>query len=219
MGSVLDTLLQVPPSLVLALVFLLPALEASTFLGLFVPGETAVLVGGVFAHSGRASLTLVIAAAILGAVLGDQVGYLWGRRYGDALIRRVPARQRPAIDRSVALIRRRGAIAILIGRWVASLRALLPGIAGVSRMPRLRFTVANIVGGTLWAGAVAYGGYLAGASVAVLEQRLGLGSEILAGLTVLVVLVAVLLHRRRSRTGRVPVETHRTPSRDSSRPV
>ena len=199
MGSILDTLLGVPPSVVLVLVFLLPALEASTFLGLFVPGETAVLVGGVFAHSGRASLTLVIAAAVLGAVLGDQIGYLWGRRYGDALIRRVPARQRPAIDRTVDLIRRRGAVAILTGRWVASLRALVPGIAGVSRMPRLRFTLANIVGGTLWAGAIAYGGYLAGASVTVLEQRLGLGSEILTGLIVVAIAMAVLVHRRRSR--------------------
>ncbi len=197
MGSILDMLLRVPPSLVLALVFLLPALEASTFLGLVVPGETAVLVGGVFAHSGRASLALVIAAAVLGAVLGDQVGYLLGRRYGEALLGRVPQRQRPTIARTVSLIRRRGAVAILAGRWVASLRSIVPGMAGVSGMPRLRFTVANVVGGTVWAVAVAYGGYLAGASVAVLEQRLGLGSEILAAGVMVAIVVAVLVHRRR----------------------
>ncbi|MBM0225233.1 DedA family protein, partial [Micromonospora sp. ATA51] len=71
MDRVLNLLVALPPALVLALVFLLPALEASTFLGLLVPGEVAVLVGGVLAHEGRLPLWAVVVAALVGAALGD----------------------------------------------------------------------------------------------------------------------------------------------------
>jgi undecaprenyl-diphosphatase len=199
---VLGVLVVLPPALVLALVFLLPALEASTFLGLFVPGEIAVLVGGVVAHSGRLPLWAVIAAAVAGAVLGDQAGYLVGRRYGRRLLARTPRQfvRSGELRRALDLVRRRGAVAVLIGRWAAALRALVPGIAGLSGMPRATFTVANVAGGVLWSVAVAVLGFLAGASYRLLERRLGLGGE--AVLAVLVVLVAVRLWRHRRATRR-----------------
>lgn len=203
MGAVVDAVLALPPWLVLTLVFLLPALEASLFAGLLVPGEVAVVVGGVVAHGGGLPLWAVVVAAAAGAAVGDQVGFLVGRRFGRRLLGRLPARwlRSGDVERALALVQRRGAVAVVLGRWAAALRALVPGIAGMSGMPQGRFTLANVTGGSLWAAAVATLGFLAGASYRVLERRLGLGSEVL--LAVLVVAAVVWVHRarRRSRAG------------------
>jgi undecaprenyl-diphosphatase len=201
MDRVVQALLGLSPALVLALVFLLPALEASTLVGLVVPGELAVLVGGVFAHEGRLSLGAVAGAAFAGAVLGDQVGYLVGRRYGRALLARTPRRfvRSAEVRRALELVRRRGAVAVLLGRWVAALRALVPGIAGLSGLHWRTFALANVAGGALWAVGVAVLGYLAGASYRVLERRLGLGGEALLAVVGLLVAVRLWRLRRASR--------------------
>lgn len=198
MDAVVDAVVGLPPWLVLGLVFLLPALEASVFVGLVVPGEIAVVIGGVVAHGGGLPLWAVIVAAVAGAVSGDQVGYLVGRRFGAGLLDRLPGKVRRSgeVDRALDVLRRRGAPAVALGRWVAALRALVPGPAGMSGMRRLPFTVANVAGGALWASTVAVLGYLAGASYRVLEERLGLGGGVAFGVVVLLVLV--LWWRRRA---------------------
>lgn len=195
--ALMDAVVGLPPWVVLVLVFLLPALEASVFVGLVVPGEIAVLVGGVVAHAGALPLWSVIVAAVAGAAAGDQVGFHVGRRYGQSLLERLPARVRRSgeVERALALVRRRGAWAVVIGRWAAALRALVPGVAGLSGIPQLRFTLANVAGGSVWAVTVAVLGYAAGASYRTMERRLGLGSEAL--LAVAVVLLGIWVVRRR----------------------
>ncbi|MGC1215681.1 MAG: DedA family protein [Micromonospora sp.] len=208
MDRVLSLLVALPPALVLALVFLLPALEASTFLGLVVPGEIAVLVGGVLAHEGRLPLWAVVVAAVVGAALGDQVGYLIGRRYGRRLLERTPRRfvRSGELHRALELIRRRGAMAVVLGRWAAALRALVPGLAGMSGIPQRTFTLANVAGGALWAFTVAVLGYLAGASFRLLERRLGWGGEALLAVVVLLVVVRIVRARRAARRGAAAAE-------------
>ena len=202
MNAVFEWLANLPPWLVITVAALLPALEASTFLGLVVPGETAVIIGGVVAHAGALPLWVVMLAAAVGAVAGDQVGFVVGRRYGPSLLGRLPGRLRRAeqIDRTLKLIARRGTVAVILGRWTAAFRALMPGIAGMSRMQRWHFTAANVAGGVVWAVLVAGGGYLAGASYRVLEQRLGLVSgALLATLLIAVIATLVVRHRRHRR--------------------
>lgn len=74
----------------MALVFALPALEASIFLGFVFPGETAVVLGGVLAAEGKVPVWLVGAVAAAGAIVGDSVGYWVGARWGRGLLRRIP---------------------------------------------------------------------------------------------------------------------------------
>ncbi|HEX5510944.1 MAG TPA: VTT domain-containing protein, partial [Actinomycetales bacterium] len=121
------------------MVFAMPALEASSLIGLVFPGEIAVLVGGVVAHGGALPLWAVIAAGIAGAAIGDQIGYLVGRKYGPGLVKRLPERvsRSGELDRAMGLVRRRGAVAVLLGRWAAALRALVPGVAGMSGIGRV----------------------------------------------------------------------------------
>jgi membrane-associated protein len=203
-GALVDAIVSLPPWLVLLLVFALPALEASAFVGIVVPGETAVIVGGVVAHGGDLELWMVIAAAILGAAIGDQVGYRVGRRYGPRLVNRMPHRLQSSgqVEKALDFVRRRGPMAVVLGRWVAALRALVPGVAGMSGMHVRPFTTANIAGGALWATAMAVAGYLAGASFRLLEHRLGVAGEILLGVIVLTLIVLAVRHRfRESRAG------------------
>ncbi|WP_194289104.1 MULTISPECIES: DedA family protein [unclassified Nocardioides] len=203
LGTLLDLLAGLPPWLVLVVVFTVPAAEASLFFGVFIPGETAVLLGGVIAHEGGVPVWAVVVAAAAGAATGDQAGFLLGRRYGDRLVARMPAfvRRSGDLDRALDLVRRRGATAVAIGRWVAFLRAILPGVAGTSGMRWAPFTVANVLGGTLWATAIALAGYVVGASYRALAQDLGAVGDVAVGVLV-VVLVAVWLRGRRARGAR-----------------
>ena len=80
-----DTILRLAAPLVLVVVFALPALEASTLLGIVVPGELVLVLGGVLAHQGRVPLWAAVAAGAAGAAVGDSLGYAVGRRVGERL--------------------------------------------------------------------------------------------------------------------------------------
>ncbi len=200
-GHLLEKILHLPAWLILLLVFLLPGLEASIFLGVFFPGEVAVLLGGVAASQGSVSIALVLAAACLGAVLGDQVGYLVGREWGQQLLRRIPDRllDEDRLQKGRAYIRRLGAKGVILGRWTAALRALVPGLAGMAHMSYPRFLIANVIGGVGWASLVAVVGYLAGNSYKKVESALGSVSYVLLGLIVVGFIGWHVLRRRREK--------------------
>ena len=85
-SSVVDAILHLHGWAALAVLFALPALESSAFLGFLFPGEVAVLLGGVLAFQHRVSLPAAIAAAVVGAIVGDTVGYQVGKRYGRRML-------------------------------------------------------------------------------------------------------------------------------------
>lgn len=150
--------------------------ESAALLGLVLPGETALFLGGVLAAHGNVSLPLLFVLAVLAAVGGDSVGYEVGRVLGPAMRRSRVGRwigpQR--WDRAEKAITHRGARAVFIGRWVGLLRALVPAVAGASGMPYRRFLVANITGGALWATTVVMLGFTAGAAWTQVQGWLGL---------------------------------------------
>lgn len=188
---VLDALRALPPVLVLTLAFLCPALEASIMIGVIFPGEIAILVAGAAAQAGALSLWSVIPTAVAGAVIGDAVGFCFGRRYGELLLRRLPDRlvKPEAVQATNELLRRRGPIVVLIGRLTAILRALVPSLAGMSGLSWSRFLPYNLLGGAAWASTVAVLGYLAGASLAAVQEQLGIVSNVVLGMAVAAVLV------------------------------
>jgi undecaprenyl-diphosphatase len=100
------------------------------------------------------------------------------------------------------LLRRRGPIIVLIGRMTALLRALVPGLAGMSGLTWWRFLPYNLLGGVIWATAVTLLGYLAGASLALAQEQLGMVSNIVLGVLVAAALAMWLrshVRRRQSR--------------------
>ena len=201
MEKLIDSLIHaIPAPLALALVFALPALEASAFVGIIFPGEIAVVLGGVLANQGQLSLPATLIAAVAGAVIGDQVGYAVGSRWGASLLRKLPDRilDDEKLDKSREYLARMGAKGVVLGRWTAALRALIPGLAGMSSMPYGRFAVANVIGGTLWAIAFVMVGYLAGSSYSTILRSFNTAGYVLLGLVVAGLLVAWIVHRRRA---------------------
>jgi undecaprenyl-diphosphatase len=198
---ILEHILNLPALLIITLVFLLPALEASAFVGVVIPGEISVFLGGVAAGKHNVALAAVIVAACLGAVLGDQVGYWIGREYGERVLRRIPDRilDEQRLGNAQNYIRRTGAKGVILGRWTAALRALVPGLAGLSGMHYIRFFIANTIGGVGWAIAIVMIGYAAGDQYKHAQSLLGKSSSILLGI---IVIGAVAVHFWRKRSKR-----------------
>ena len=175
--------------------------EAAAFVGLVIPGETALLVGGALAGTGRLSLPVLIVLAVAAAIVGDSVGYEVGRLMGPRLTTsragRFIGERRWA--RARAVMARYGGWAVLFGRWVGVLRALMPAIAGTTGMHYRRFLVFNAVGGSIWAIAVVVAAYFAGASWHRVQSYLGSASGVLLGAVAAAIVAFVLVRRLRRR--------------------
>ncbi len=151
------------------------ALEASAFVGLFVPGETMLLLSGFLVQQGALSRLGTMAAAAAGAIIGDSIGYEIGRRFGDRLVSTRVGRWvgHDRIDRARDLLRRHGPSAIFTGRFIGVLRAVVPAAAGDAGVPYGRFLVWNVLGGVIWAPAVVLVGEAVGASYDAVGQWIG----------------------------------------------
>lgn len=187
--ALLHQLVALPVWLALTVVFAVPALEASAFVGFLFPGETALVVGGVLAAQGGLPLAAVLAVGIAGAIIGDSIGYFVGRRYGVRVVRGVAGRwvSEQRLERARRYLAERGGRAVFLGRFTAALRVLVPGMAGMSGLGYREFLVWNVAGGTVWAGLAVLLGYLGGSSLLFLTHVAG---WVAVGALVLVVLGA-----------------------------
>ena len=208
-GSISDAILHLHGWVALLVVFAIPALEASAFVGFLFPGEIAVLLGGVLAYQGRAALSAVLGAAILGAIVGDSAGYLIGREWGRTILRgtigKLPLIRHHIdknLDRAEEYLRRRGPHAVVLGRFTAGLRVMVPGLAGMSRMHYRRFLLFNVIGGVLWASTFVLLGYFGGAAWHQVAGIASKGGLILLAL-ILLGLIGVRVARNRERLERL----------------
>jgi membrane protein DedA with SNARE-associated domain len=180
--------------------------ETAVFLGFVVPGETAVVLGGMLASRGHLSLWVLMVVVVAAAVVGPVVGYWIGWRLGDRLfavrvLRRIPG----GVDRTRAVLRDRGGPGVLIGRFVAIVRALMPAAAGAAPVRFSVFLRYNLIGGVIWGVGYTLLGYLAGSAYTVVERRIGTGLAIALAAGVLAALAAWGIRRhRRSRSGPPP---------------
>jgi membrane protein DedA with SNARE-associated domain len=203
--NLVDSLLGVPPAVAYVLIGALVFSEAAIFVGFVLPGETAVILGGVLASSGRLSLTWLLVIVVVAAVVGDSVGYEVGRLAGPRLLRsRLLRRYQRRLDGARDVLRRRGGAAVFFARFTAFLRAVMPALAGLSRMPYPRFLGFNAGGGTVWGVGVTLLGYFAGASYQRVESALGQVSAIVLGALVLGGLIVWHRRRRASRRETLP---------------
>ncbi len=148
------------------IIFVAATLESAAFAGLVVPGESLVLASGFFAHQ-------------------------WLLHFGSRLGLRPEH-----LARADAFFARQGGKAVLLGRFIGFARALVPFVAGASRMPYRVFLLYNAVGAVLWTISFVLLGYFLGASWQVAEHWIGRTSTVLVGATALAVLVSWIWRRR-----------------------
>lgn len=178
-----DLLKTVPPIGVYAIVFALAFGEAALFVGFVLPGETAVLLGGVAASQDHVNVVILCVGVSIAAIVGDSIGYWIGKNHGDKLLKLPIVRHRKgAIHRALDLLKQRGPVYVFLGRFTAFLRAVMPGLAGMSHMPYRQFFVANAASGIVWGVGFTLLGYLSGHALPTIEKyvsRFGLGILVL----------------------------------------
>ena len=151
-------------------------LENSIGVGVIVPGETIVILGGVYASEvGDPPLWLpgVMIAAAVGAVIGDNIGYWIGRRFGRGFLERHGNRifiSPERLEKADAFYRKHGGKTVFLARFVPVARSVGIILAGVSEMPWKRFLMYDVPGAVLWAIGNATLGYLAGRSYPTWER-------------------------------------------------
>jgi membrane-associated protein len=195
-----EFLRSVPAPVALAVVFLLSALETAIFLGVVLPGEVAVVVGGALASRGRLPLGGVLGAGILGPFVGDSIGYFIGHRYGRRFFR---GKRKGSWSKARLWLRRRGASAVFLGRFTAFVRSIIPAAAGAARMPYHRFLPWCAAAAISWGAASTLLGYFVGKNFEKLERFTRRFSLAILAAVVLGVGVYVLLRlQRESRRSR-----------------
>jgi membrane protein DedA with SNARE-associated domain len=199
MHGVMHWLDGLPGPLVYTVVAALVFCEDAIFVGFVLPGETSVEVGGLLASHGKISVWLLCIVVVAAGVAGDSVGYEIGRRFGPKILKLRPLRRhRARLEKAESLVRRRGAAAVFLGRFIAFFRAVMPALAGISRMPYRRFLASNALGGLLSGVGYVLVGYYAGDAYTKAEGRLGHAAAIaIAGAAAAGLLV---WHFRRRRT-------------------
>ena len=199
-SHLLDPLLNLHGWEAYALVGALVFSEAAILIGFVFPGETAVIVGGVAASRGHINIVTLLVVVDACAISGDSVGYLVGREWGQRLLDiRLLRHRQHLLQAALRQLNRRGALAVIVGRFTAFLRAVIPGLAGMSSMPYRIFLPANAAGGILWGTAYCLLGYFVGHAYTKVEHVSGLASDVLLGLIVVVIVFLVLRRRRRER--------------------
>jgi len=197
MTGLLDHLFSLNPVWVYVVVTALVFAEDALFVGFVLPGETAAVLGGVIASRGHVHLALVIVLVVAAAILGDTVGYELGRHVGGRILRaRIFDRRRKKLEDAQQFLRRRGGSAVFLGRFVAFFRAVLPALAGTSRMPYRKFLAFNAAGGLVWGIGFVVLGYAAGDSYRTVEKSVGRAALVSV---VSVVLLALLIRWVRER--------------------
>lgn len=172
------------------LIFLVVLLECQALLGLFVPGESLVLVSGFLAGQGVFDLDALMIAVTAGAIVGDSIGYELGRHLGRTWLRRHGARvgiQEKHFERIDHFIAIHGGKSVFLSHFMHVLRALMPFIAGANRMPYGRFFLFNALGCALWACTFSLLGYFVGESWPIVERWIGRAGAVVGLVLVLII--------------------------------
>ncbi|HTB69853.1 MAG TPA: DedA family protein [Solirubrobacteraceae bacterium] len=198
------------------LLFLLVMAESG---GVPIPGETALITAAVLASRGKLQIEWVIALAATAAIVGDNIGYLIGRKGGRWLLER-PGRferqRREVLRTGEPFFKRHGPKAVYFGRFVLGLRVWASWLAGATQMHWRSFVLWNALGGISWATAVGLLAYFLGSSAGNAIEAFGIYGLAAA---VLAIVSAFVLHRRaRRRRVEQDEEKERTGERTAARP-
>ncbi len=172
----IDNLLDIFGNYVYLALFFIVFAETGLAVGFFLPGDSLLVVSGLFAAAGKLNIALVLIAFFLGSVIGDSTGYWTGRTMGKRLFNREnsfifkPSR----VEKAKAFFEKYGAKTVILARFVPIVRTFAPLVIGATEMPYLRFLTFSLLGGALWIFSMVLAGYFLGG---VIERALDIKLE------------------------------------------
>jgi membrane-associated protein len=185
-------------------VLLIVFAESGLLIGFFLPGDSLLFTTGLLVASGTLHQPLALVAVLIAcaAVLGEQVGYLFGRKVGPSLFNRPDSRlfKRENIEKAHAFFEHHGPKAIVMACFVPIVRTFTPIVAGVSRMNYRTFVTFNVVGGTLWGAGVTLLGYWLG-QIAFVRDNIEAMLVLVVLLSVVPIGIEFLRSRGKARKG------------------
>ena len=183
--------------------------------GLPIPGETALIAAGVLASRGKLQIEWVIVIAATAAIVGDNIGYLIGRKGGRWLLERPGRFHRQRLEvltTGEPFFERHGAKAVFFGRFLLGLRVWASWLAGATRMHWRTFVAWNALGGISWATGIGLLAYFLGNSAGNAVETFGIYGLV----AVLVAIVsAIVLHRRAHRKSSSDEDAQQAPERSA----
>lgn len=183
-------------------------MERSIFVGLIIPGDVILALGGVYSSQGKMSLVWVIVLGTLAAIAGETIGYWLGRRYGMRLVRRLPLIRRlgAMLEQSEDYFRKHGGKTVAIGRYATAAGAFIPFTAGIARMPYRRFLLFDVPAIIVWATAISVFGYVFGRNLEFVDKVISRFGYTVLGLIVVFFLGRFLWKRWRGSSEGDPAE-------------
>ena len=141
--------------------------ETGLAVGFFLPGDSLLVVAGLFASAGKLNVFFLLASLFVAAVVGDAVGYYSGLKLGPRVFTRQKSLFfRPShLEKAHGFYEKYGGKTIIIARFVPIVRTFAPIVAGAAQMSYRQFAVYNIAGGFLWVSSMILGGYFLGSAV------------------------------------------------------
>ena len=192
MIDIIQTLVELPShiarSWLYPLLLIFSLIESLPIIGLFVPGQTIVMLAGFIAKRGLIDLGDAIFFSAIGAILGDLTGYFIGRKYGDDFIKKYGkyvSFDEEYYEKTKGMVRLHAGKALIIGRFTPLTRTFAPFIAGSSRIKLYRFMAFNIIGSTSWALTFIIIGYIFGGGYEIVSRYFG---PALTGIFILAIL-------------------------------
>lgn len=188
----------------LALLALIVFAESGLLIGFFLPGDSLLFIAGFLSSEAGGNLLppLWVTAAVVfvAAVLGDQVGFWFGRKVGPSLAERPQTRLfKPSnLAKAHAFFERRGPAAIVLARFVPIVRTFTPIVAGMADMRYRTFVTYNIIGGFIWGVGVTTLGYFLGEIEAV-KNNLEIAAVVIVAVSLLPMAIEVMRHRRETK--------------------
>ncbi len=157
----------------LVLIFIVFA-ETGLAAGFFLPGDSLLVVAGLFAAKGDLNVTILLSTLFVAAVVGDAVGYYSGSKLGPHIFKRPKSLLfRPShLQKAHSFYEKYGGKTIIIARFVPIVRTFAPIVAGAAKMPYRKFVVFNVVGGFLWVFSMVLGGYFLGSLIPDLDKHI-----------------------------------------------
>ncbi|WP_171166505.1 VTT domain-containing protein [Streptomyces sp. I05A-00742] len=185
--------------------------ESGLLIGFFLPGDSLLFTTGLLVTTGKLDdypLWVVCALVVLAAILGDQAGYLFGRKVGPALFRRPDSKlfKQENVEKAHEFFEKYGPKSLVLARFVPIIRTFTPIIAGVSRMNYRSFLTFNIIGGVLWGAGVTLLGAVLG-KIEFVRTNIEMMLVAIVLISVVPVVIEFLKARSRSKKAGPPAAT------------